>query len=219
NIPIDVVASVHVLSTPYDPEYGKFTGAVSNVETPPGEFNKFRDSAQNFVRHLRSVDGSIMDVEAATPRITLSAPIIKNRPAFTESIDYRYERERVNSVPLLQRDPRQESFDSYTQADLNISQKQTATASFAIFPQKLDYFGLNTFTPQASTPDVHQRGFQGYLQHRYITGSGDLLASQVSFRKFDADVLPNSTAPYQLLLESTNGGAFHLQNIVAFRSR
>jgi hypothetical protein len=33
NIPIDVVSSVQVLSTPYDPEYGKFTGAVSNVET------------------------------------------------------------------------------------------------------------------------------------------------------------------------------------------
>src|SRR5262249_3269091 len=57
NIPIDVVASVHVLSTPYDPEYGKFTGAVSNVETRPGEFNKFRVSAQNFVPHLRRLDG------------------------------------------------------------------------------------------------------------------------------------------------------------------
>jgi hypothetical protein len=39
NIPIDVVSSVQVLSTPYDPEYGKFTGAVSNVETRPGDFD------------------------------------------------------------------------------------------------------------------------------------------------------------------------------------
>jgi hypothetical protein len=42
NIPIDVVSSVKVLSTPYDPEYGKFTGAVSDVETRSGDFNKFR---------------------------------------------------------------------------------------------------------------------------------------------------------------------------------
>lgn len=212
NIPIDVVSSVRVLSTPYDPEYGKFTGAVSNVETRPGEFNKFRVSAQNFVPHLRRLDGSIMGVEAASPRITFSAPILKGRIAFTESVEYRYERDPVNSLPALQRDTRRESFASYAQIDMNISPKQTATASFAIFPQKLDYFGLNTFTPQASTSDVHERGFQAYLQHRYITGSGDLLASQVSFRKFDADILPNSTAPYQLLLESTNGGFFNLQN-------
>src|SRR5215510_11374008 len=218
NIPIDVVSSVQVLSTPYDPEYGKFTGAVSNVETRSGEFNKFRVSAQNFVPHLRRLDGSIMGIESATPRITLSAPILKDRIAFTESVEYRYERNPVKSLPFLQRDTRMESFDSYTQVDLNISQKQTATVSFAVFPQKLDYLGLNTFTPQASTPDVHERGYQAYLQHRYVTHSGDLLTSQVNFRKFDADVSPNSNAPYQLLLETTNGGFFNVQNRETFRA-
>ena len=29
NLPIDVVSSVHVLSNPYDPQYGRFSGAVS----------------------------------------------------------------------------------------------------------------------------------------------------------------------------------------------
>ena len=218
NIPIDVVSSVQVLSTPYDPEYGKFTGAVSNVETRPGEFNKFRVSAQNFVPHLRRLDGSIMGIEAATPRITLSAPIIKDRIAFTESVEYRYERSPVKSLPFLQRDTRLESFESYTQIDMNISKKQTATASFAIFPQKLDYFGLNTFTPQASTPDVHNRGYQAYLQHRYVSTSGDLLTSQVSVKKFDADIFSNSNAPYQLLIETTNGGFFNLQNRETLRT-
>jgi len=212
NIPIDVVSSVKVLSTPYDPEYGKFTGAVANVETRPGEFKKFRVSAQNFVPHLRRLDGSIMGIAAATPRITLSAPIIKDRVAFTESVEYRYERDSVNSLPTLQRDTRLESFESYTQIDMNISQRQTVTASFAIFPQKLDFYGLNTFTPQASTPNVHERGYQGYLQHRYVTGSGDLLTSQVSFRKFDADLSPNSNGPYQLSIETASGGFFNLQN-------
>jgi len=36
NLPIDVVSSVHVLSNPYDPQYGRFTGAVSSVETKTG---------------------------------------------------------------------------------------------------------------------------------------------------------------------------------------
>lgn len=218
NLPIDVVSSVQVLATPYDPEYGKFAGAVSNVETRPGDFNKFRVSAQNFLPHLRRLDGSIMGIAAATPRVTFSGPILKNRIAFTESVEYRYERDPVDSLPVLQRDTRRESFDSYTQVDMNISQRQTATASFAIFPQKLDFYGLNTFTPQASTPDVHQRGYQGYLQHRYITDSGDLLISQVSFRKFDADVFANSSGPYQLLLETTNGGFFNLQNRESLRT-
>jgi hypothetical protein len=212
NIPIDVVSSVHVLSTPYDPEYGKFTGAVSNVETRPGDFNKFRVSAQNLLPRLRRIDGSIMGLAAFTPRITFSGPIVKERVAFTQSFEYRYERDPVDSLPPLQSYNRSENFNSYTQFDVNISQKQTASASFAIFPQRLDYYGLNTFTPQPSTPDLNQRGYQAYLQHRYVTDSADLLTSQVSFRRFDADLVPNSNAPFELLVETTEGGFFNHQD-------
>ena len=212
NIPIDVVSSIHVLSTPYDPEYGKFTGAVSNVETRSGDFNKFRLSGQNFIPHLRRIDGSIMGIAAFTPRITFSGPIVKDRVAFTQSFEYRYERDPVDSLPPLQSYNRSENFNSYTQFDVNISQRQTASASFAVFPHRFDYYGLNTFTPQPSTPDLNERGYQAYVQHRYITDSGDLLTSQVSFRRFNADLVPNSSAPYELLVETTEGGFFNHQN-------
>ncbi len=212
NIPIDVVSSVKVLSTPYDPEYGKFTGAVSNVETRPGDFNKFRVSAQNLLPRFRRIDGSIMGIAAFSPRITFSGPIVKDRVAFTQSFEYRYERDPVDSLPPLQSYNRSENFNSYTQLDVNISQKQTATVSFAVFPHRFDFYGLNTFAPQPSTPDLNERGYQGYLQHRYITDSGDLLTSQVSVRRFDADLVPNSNAPYELLVETTEGGFFNHQN-------
>ena len=212
NIPIDVVSKVEVLSTPYDPEYGKFTGAVSNVETRSGDFNKFRISAQNLIPRARRVDGSIMGIAGFTPRMTFSGPILKDRVAFTESLEYRYERTPVDSLPPLQSYNRSENFNSYTQFDVNISQKQTASASFAIFPQRFDYYGLNTFTPQPSTPDLNERGYQAYLQHRYVTDSSDLLTSQVSFRRFNADLVPNSNAPYELLVETTEGGFFNRQN-------
>jgi hypothetical protein len=212
NIPIDVVSSIHVLSTPYDPEYGKFTGAVANVETRSGDFNKFRLSGQNFIPRLRRIDGSVMGIAAFTPRITFSGPMVKDRVAFTQSFEYRYERDPVDSLPPLQSYNRSENFNSYTQFDVNISRKQTASASFAIFPQRLDYYGLNTFTPQPSTPDLNERGYQAYLQHRYVTDSGDLLTSQVSVRRFNADLVPNSSAPYELLVETTEGGFFNRQN-------
>jgi outer membrane receptor protein involved in Fe transport len=212
SIPIDVVSSVQVFSTPYGPEYGKFTGAVSNVETRPGSFNKFRFSAQNLLPRLRRVDGSIMGIAAATPRVTISGPIVKDRIAFTQSLEYRYERDFVSSLPPLQAWTRSENFNSYTQLDAKFTSKQSATASFAIFPQKLDYYGLNTFTPEESTPNLHQRGYQGYLQHRYITNSAALLTSQVSFTRFNADLLPNSDAPYELLVETTKGGFFNRQD-------
>jgi hypothetical protein len=47
---------------------------------------------------------------------------------------------------------------------------------------------------------------------RYVTGAGDLLTSQLSFRRFDANLLPNSDTPYQLLVETSQGGFFNHQD-------
>jgi hypothetical protein len=211
NLPIDVVSSVHVISNPYDPQYGKFTGAVTTVATKTSDYNKFHFSIQNVVPRLRDRDGTIAGLGAATPRMTFTGPIVKSRIAITQSFEYRYIRTPVNSLPPSQRDTKLESFDSYTQVDFNITPKQTATASFALYPQKLDFLGLNTFTPQPSTPDFHQRGFQAYLQHRYLVRDQGLLISQFSYKRFDGDITAQSDNPYRLLLETTEGGFFNRQ--------
>jgi hypothetical protein len=212
NLPIDVVSSVQVISNPYDPEYGNFTGAVSSVETRTSNFDKFHFSIQNLVPRARDRNGSIVGIGAFTPRATITGPLIKDRLAFTQSLEYRYVRTPVESLPPLQRDTTLESFDSFSQFDLKISDRQSATLSFAVFPQKFDYLGLNTFNPQPSTTNLHQRGFQVAGQHRYIFKSGALLTSQLAYEEFDADTFPNSRDPYRLLVETTEGGFFNRQN-------
>jgi len=212
NLPIDVVSSVQVISNLYDPEYGKFTGAVSSVETRTSNFDKFHFSIQNLVPRARDRDGSIVGIGAFTPRATITGPIIKDRLAFTESLEYRFVRTPVESLPPLQRDTTLESFDSFSQFDLKISDRQTATLSVAVFPQKFDNLGLNTFNPQPSTTNLHQRGFQVAAQHRYAFKAGALLTSQLAYEKFDANTFPNSQDLYRLLVETTEGGFFNRQD-------
>lgn len=211
NLPIDVVQSVEVISNPYDPQYGRFTGAVSTVETKTGNYDGYHFSIQNFFPRLRDRDGHFLGIGAATPRATLTGPLIKGRLSFTQSIEYRSVYTPVNSLPYDERDTKLESFDSYTQLDANISAKQTATISFALYPEKLDYLGLNTFTTQLSTPDFHQHGYQIYVQHHWIVGEGGLLTSQLSYKTFDADITAQSNDPYVLQLETTEGGFFNRQ--------
>jgi Carboxypeptidase regulatory-like domain len=211
NLPIDVVSSVQVISNPYDPQYGRFTGAVSNVETKTGNYKNYHFSVQNVLPRMRNRDGHIVGLGAATPRMTFTGPIVKDRVAFTQSFEYRFVRTPVNSLPQLQRDTELVGYDSYTQSDLNLTPKQTATVSLAVFPQKLEYMGLNTFTPQPSTADFHQRGYQIYGQHRDATGAQSVLVSQFSYQHYDADVTPLSNDPYQLLIDTTKGGYFDQQ--------
>ena len=212
NLPIDVVSSVQVISNPYDPEYGKFTGAVSSVETRTSNFDKVHFSIQNLVPRARDRDGSIVGIGAFTPRTTITGPLIKDRLAFTQSLEYRFVRTPVESLPPLQRDTKLESLDSFSQFDLKISERQSATLSVAVFPQKFDYLGLNTFTPQPSTTDLHQRGYQISAQHTFVRKSGALLTSRFAYEEFDADTFPNSQDPYRLLVETTEGGFFNRQD-------
>ena len=211
DLPIDVVSSIQVISNPYDPQYGKLTGAVSSVDTKTSNFDRFHFSVQNIMPRMRVRGGSVLGIGGATPRATFTGPIVKDRIAFTQSFEYRYIRTPVNSLPATERDTTFEGMNSYSQVDLNVSSKQTATVSMAVYPQKLKYLGLNTFTPQPSTPDYHQRGYQFYGQHRYVLGEGGLLTSQFSYKTFDADTTSHDTDPYRLLTETTEGGFFNQQ--------
>ena len=216
-VPIDVVSSVQVISNPYDPQYGKLTGAVSTLETKTSNFEGFHASIQNFMPRARVRDGTIFGIGSATPRVTFTGPIWTDHIAFTQSLEYRFVRTPVNSLPPFQRDTTLTSVNSYTQFDFNITPKQTATVSVVVYPQRLQYLGLNTFTPQPSTSDYHQRGYQLYGQHRYLTGNESLLTSQFSYKTFDVDITPAGSGPYQLLLETTEGGFFNSQKRRASR--
>jgi hypothetical protein len=218
NLPIDVVESVKVIANPYDPEYGRLTGAVSSVETVTGNFNSFHVTAQNLLVRPRKRSGDFIGIESATPRVTVTGPLVKNKIAFTQSFEYRFIRTPVSSLPQLQRDMKLEGFNSFSQVDATLTQRQSLTASFALYPQKLNYLGLNTFTQQSSSPDLHQRGYMASIQHRYILGPESILVSQFSYKRFDADVTANSNDPYQLLPETATGGFFDRQHRQTYRT-
>src|ERR1700686_1854883 len=59
NLPIDVVSSVQVVSNPFDPQYGRFTGALSTVETKTGDYERMHFSIQNIVPRWRERAGTI----------------------------------------------------------------------------------------------------------------------------------------------------------------
>jgi len=212
NLPIDVVSKVEVRSNPYDAAYGKFAGAVTTVDTRPSNFDKFHVTLQNFFPRLRRRNGTIMGLESVSPRLTATGPLWKERVAITQSLEYRFVRTRIPSLPDLQNDTAVESFDSFTQADIRLSERQTAFASVSFFPQKLINLGLNTFTPQEATPDLRQRGYLVAFQHKYASASGGLMESAIAWKVLDANLRPHSDQPFRLAVETTQGGFFSRQN-------
>jgi len=207
NLPVEAIQSVQVLTNPYAPEYGKFTGAVTAIETRSGT-DKFNVQAQNFFPRFRRRGGAFVGVEAFTPRVTFSGPLKKNKLQFIQSFEYRYVRTPIETLPPLRRDTGLESFDSVSQLDWQVNPTNHLTTTLSIFPQKLNFVGLNTFNPQEVTPDFKQRGFFWALNERAVLNSRSVLESTLSIKQFDADIFPSSGNAQMNLAPNLNSGSF-----------
>jgi hypothetical protein len=211
NLPLEAVQSVEVVSNPYAPEYGQFTGAVTAVQTKAGS-EKFNFNVQSFFPRIRRRDNHYVGIGAFTPRVTFTGPLIKNKLKFMQSFEYRFVRTPIENLPQLKRDTDLESFDSVSQVDWDINNKNHLTTTFSLFPQKLRYVGLNTFNPQAVTPNYKQRGFLWSVNDRHILNSSSVLESSFSIKQFDADVFPSSgTAPMDFAPNLNSGNFFNQQ--------
>ncbi len=212
NLPIDVVQNVQVLANPYDAAYGKFTGAITTVQTRSGG-DQFKVDFTNFFPRLRRRAGNIVGLSNAVPRLTLSGPIRKGKAYFFQSLEYRYIRTRVPGLrhldPVLSSDTKLEGFESDTGIDWDLSPTNHLTVSFSAFPQKLGFANLNTFNPQGVTANYKQRGFLVVILERKIFADQSFLESLFDTKDFDVDVFPASTAsPVMILRPEENTGSF-----------
>src|ERR1041385_4383584 len=110
-LPLEAVDTVQVYSNPYSAEFGKFTGAVTTIETRSGS-NDWRYLVLGVLPRPRWRDGKIYGIGAATPRIAVGGPIKKDKLFFFQSLEYHFIRTNVPSLEALdehQRDIKRES--------------------------------------------------------------------------------------------------------------
>jgi hypothetical protein len=207
NLPIEAIQSVNVITNPYAPEYGKFTGAVTTIETRRGT-DKFDVQVQSFFPRFRRRDGRWLGVEAFTPRVSFSGPLKKDKLWFMQSFEYRFIRTPIENLPPLKRDTGLESFDSVTQLDWEVNATNHLATTFSLFPEKLTFVGLNTFNSQEVTPNFKQRGFFWAVNERKVLSDHAVLESSFSVKQFDADVFPSSGHGTMNFSPDANSGNF-----------
>ncbi|HKQ52799.1 MAG TPA: carboxypeptidase regulatory-like domain-containing protein [Pyrinomonadaceae bacterium] len=210
DLPLEAVELVQVYSNPYSSEYGKFTGAVTTIETRSGS-NEFRYLLTNVLPRPRLRGGSIYGIGATTPRIAVGGPIKKDKLFFFQSFEYRFIRTQVESLPSAERDIRLESFDSFSRVDYNVNKSHRLAVSLSIFPQKIDGYNLNTFNPIETTANFHQRGWFFAVNEQATFAGGALLQSSLSAKQFDVDIYGNDAGPYLIAPERRFGGFFDRQ--------
>jgi hypothetical protein len=212
-LPLEAVETVNVYSNPYSAEYGKFTGAVTAIETRSGT-NKLRYLVTGTLPRPRLRDDHIYGIGAATPRIAVGGAIKKDKLFFFQSLEYRFVRTNVPSLDDLNlpSDIKHESFDSFSRIDYVINPENRLTVSFSLFPQKVDYFNLNTFNPIETTANFHERGWFVAVNEQAAFKSGALLQSSFSAKEYDGDIFGNSGSPYRIAPSRNFGGWYDRQH-------
>ncbi len=206
-LPIDAVSSVQVRGAAFAPEFGLSAGAMTTVETERAG-DAWHVVLNDLEPRLRRRAGEFRGIESWTPRVTFGGPIVKGGVSLLESAQYEYSQTRVFGLPAFESDTKLQSFESYTRVDWSVSASQHLTASAMISPRKTTYAGLNTFNPQAVTPNIRNDNVLGSVSDQLIVGQSGVLDTRVSVKQFNATIDPSQGRGSMVLAPDVNRGSY-----------
>ncbi len=207
-LPLDAVESVTRFNSPFAAEYGRFASGLVRVETRRSD-NTWRASARALFPTPRFQDGKIRGVSNFSPRLIVGGPIVRDRLFLTQSLQYEKRTYQVKSLPPGNDLTEFERFSSFSRVDLALAEGHDLVATVAIFPRFRENVTLDTFNPEAVTPNVREGGFQIDVTERSVIGSDVFVNSAFIVRQYDVDVLPQQEGVMRFTPEGRSGSFFH----------
>ena len=206
-LPIDAVSSVQVRGAAFAPEFGLSAGAMTTVETERAG-DAWHLMLNDLEPRLRRRAGEFRGIESWTPRVTAGGPLVKGEVSLLESAQYEHSQTRVFGLPAFESDTKLQSFESYTRVDWSIGAAQRFTVAAMISPRKTTYAGLNTFNPQAVTPNIRNDNALGSVSDQLVVGQSGVLDTRVSVKQFDATIYPSQGRGPMVLAPDVNTGSY-----------
>jgi hypothetical protein len=212
-LPDDAIDSVAVLPNPYAVEYGRFSSGLVVIRTRrAGDQWKTRlnnlDPTFRSKRHQELYN--IKGIATFGPRLETGGPIVKDRLFVEQAAQYRYSASDVPSRPEDELRTTQ-WFSSFTRVDANLSPKHSLVAMGGFFPSVTDMASLGTFVPPAATVDVHERANHIGITERALWRDTLVGETIVQLHGYRADIVPQGTAPMELLPDTRAGNFYNTQ--------
>ncbi|HVS20631.1 MAG TPA: TonB-dependent receptor, partial [Pyrinomonadaceae bacterium] len=206
NLPIDSVEAVQVFQHPYTGEYGKFIGGLTRIETRRGG-DRWHFELNDFLPDLRFKGGKLVGIAEDQPRLNFNGPLIKDRLYLSQSATYTIAKRPVRGLTYPDNETKTESQSYFSQIDVILNGHHTQSFTLGYFPERVQYVGLDFFTPQPTTPNYHQRDYSFSARDHYALSTG-LLESVFSFKRFDADIWGQGNAPQAFTPTGQQGNYF-----------
>ncbi len=213
SLPADAIDSVTVLPNPYAVEYGRFSSGLVLIQT--------RRAADEWKTRINDIDPNFMTkrgeplhpigILGFEPRFETGGPLVKERLFLQTAAQYRY---RTADVPSRPQDELRTShlFSSYTRLDANLTPRHTLVASAGFFPGRETDANLGTFTPPEAAVNLRGNVTTFAATERALWSDTLFSETTVEAHRYSSDVLPDGTAPMEILPETTLGNFFNRQH-------
>lgn len=214
-VPIDSVQTMSVYQASYLAEYGRFTGGLVSVETKRGGDDwkwDLNDPFPDFRIRSRHLEG----VKDATPRLNFGGPIIPGKLYFSEGFEYVFRDAEAYTLTYPNNQTRTEGFNSFSQLDWVISDKNLVTGTLQVAPQRQNYVGINFLNPEPVSPNDGIHDYVATVADRLTLGGG-LLENTLSATRFDANIWPQGDLGELVAPWGNSGNYFEQQSRTASR--
>jgi outer membrane receptor protein involved in Fe transport len=189
-IPLKAIEAVEVTEIPYSAEYGRVTGAVSEVKTRGGTDEWDIDTGDLLPKpNIR--DGKIKGLKTFVPQIGVSGPIEKGKLWLSQGLAYRYLRTRIHDLSAGEDERVLESYDTFTQIDWRMADNHDLTTTFSYFPVDAHNLGLNALTTSEATPEFQSFGWNAAISERSRLGAS-LFETTLAVKEYNLSLRPKS---------------------------
>ena len=193
-LPLSVIETVEVHAVPYSAEFGRVSGAVTEIRTQSGD-DTWDINFDSLFPTPRFRDGTLMGINTASPRVQVSGPLRRGKAWISQAFSYRLGRSQVKEPIPGEDEEVIEGFDAFTQIDLEFSERHTMTATMSVFPTEVDNFGINSLNLADASPDANIGGWNVAVLDELVTGSETFWQSRFAVRGYDLAVRPQGAGP------------------------
>jgi len=185
-VPLDAIQTVRVQNTPYDTEYGGFSGGLTTVETKPPS-GQWQYGFMDFIPGIRGKSGHIVGLANETPRFFAGAPLIKSKLNFAEAATFDYDNVPVRGLAWPHNERQIRGFDSLSSLQAVLSARHLLSVNVNGFSNRVGYADINSLVPQFASADDGQRGVSVGFNDNYQFRSGAILSTLFQYTRFDSN--------------------------------
>ena len=202
-IPLDAIQTMNVTKTPYDAEYGGFSGGLTTIETKPPS-GDWHYGVMDFLPGFRGKSGHLVGLSELTPRLYFGGPLIKNKLNFSEAFTYDLKKIPVRGLAWPHDETKRQGFDTLTSFQAFLSPQHLLSVNVNGFSKRNQFADITALIPQTASSDEGQRGAWVGATDSYQFSSGALLSTMFRYTRFDSNA--HGQGPEDMLITPEGWG-------------